>query len=437
MEEKTIFVCRNCGAESPKWSGRCFVCGAWNTLVQAPTIKSTKTQRTPPTPEKLSDIKEEGAERISVFSREFDRVLGGGLVLGSLLLVGGEPGIGKSTLLLQTASSLAKSARGPVLYISGEESTQQIKMRASRLKVETEKILLLTETNIDLIIAAISKLTEAGSPCLVIVDSIQTMYDENFPSTPGSLVQVKECALKLQMLAKSKHLPIILVGHVTKEGAVAGPKTLEHLVDVVLYLEGERYQNLRILHGVKNRFGPTEEVGVFEMTEEGLKEIDNPSKAFLEERLEAPGSAIAPILSGSRTFLVEIQSLLSKTVFGYPKRIVSGFDLKRLDLLLAVLQKRMRLPLAAYDVYLNVVGGMTVLDRAADLAVCASIFSVFRNKLIRSKTVLLGEVGLSGEIRPVSQLNKRLKEAKALGFEHYLGPQTKRLEVALQEALED
>jgi DNA repair protein RadA/Sms len=477
MKDDTIFVCTNCGAESLKWSGRCFVCGEWNTMQQVEVPRSPKGegQRTKSEikPEKLKDIKITKEQRISTGISEFDRVLGGGIVLGALILLGGEPGIGKSTLLLQIAASIAKSKNNMVLYVSGEESTQQLKMRADRLNIDSDNIYLLPETNIDSIIQFTSSLfhplarqnahheprmdntqrrparfesrSESGgaisiggfTPSLLVIDSIQTMYDENYPSTPGSLVQVRECALKLKDLAKTSNIPVFLVGHVTKEGAVAGPKTLEHLVDVVLYLEGERFQDLRILHGVKNRFGAIEEVGVFQMQDRGLSEVKTPSRAFLEERMETPGSAVTSILSGTRAFLVEIQTLISKTPYGYPKRVVSGFDFKRLDLLLAVLQKRIGLPLSMYDVYVNIVGGMKIEDRAADLALCASIFSIFNNKQIRPKTVLIGEVGLSGELRTVGQLNKRVKEAKALGFDNVIGPEVRTLDKALKLAVKE
>jgi len=441
MKENILFVCANCGAESLKWTGRCFVCGEWNTLVQAPTSQNvSRAKKGVLNPERLSDIQITKYERLTTSSLEFDRVLGGGIVLGGLVLLGGEPGIGKSTLLLQIAASLSEDRKNRVLYVSGEESLQQLKMRAKRLNINSENIYLLSETNIDSILKAVLQLSTASTQqngyLLVIIDSIQTMFDENYPSTPGSLVQVRECALKLKDLAKTNNIPIFLVGHVTKEGAVAGPKTLEHLVDVVLYLEGERFQDLRILHGVKNRFGAIEEVGVFQMQDRGLSEIKTPSRIFLEERIKTPGSAVASILSGTRAFLVEVQTLISKTPYGYPKRVVSGFDLKRLDLLLAVLQKRIKLPLAVYDVYVNIVGGIKIEDRAADLALCSSIFSIFKNKQVKPKTVLIGEVGLSGELRTVGQLNKRIKEARALGFDNIIGPEVKTLGKALELAIE-
>ena len=430
MKEKTSFVCENCGEESLMWSGRCSSCGQWNTLKEisfkiGPRTREKDFSIVLP-PEKLKDVKIDRYQRVASFSKEFNRVLGGGIVPGSVILLGGEPGIGKSTLILQIASHLKN-----IFYVSGEESKQQLKMRAERLKISGEEIFLFSETDVDVILKEAANFKTKFS--LMIIDSIQTMYDGAYPSTPGSIVQVRECALKLQQFAKEKNIPVILVGHVTKDGAVAGPKILEHLVDVVLYLEGERFQNLRILHSVKNRFGATEEVGVFEMSEKGMQEVANPSKLFLEEKINAPGSSITSILSGTRSFLVEIQSLVTKSPYGYPKRIASGYDLRRLDLLIAILEKRMKLPLSLYDVYVNIIGGMKIDDRAADLAVAASIYSIFNNQEIEEKTVLLGELGLSGEIRNVSQLEKRKKEARALGFSHIIGPEAKTLEKALQQ----
>lgn len=436
MKTNLVYVCENCGAESLKWSGRCSVCGAWNTLKEITKLtkltKATKITKDIK-PEELKDIKIEQYKRISTKITEFDRVLGGGIVPGSLILLGGEPGIGKSTILLQLSSNLYPLSS---LYVSGEESKEQLKMRAGRLGIEGKNVYLLPETDIDRVLEATNQSINKLANQLIIIDSIQTMYDENYPGTPGSIVQVKECALKLQNLAKTSKTVVIITGHVTKEGAVAGPKTLEHLVDVVLYLEGERFADLRLLYGTKNRFGATGEVGVFKMGSNGLSEVKNPSEAFLKEKREEPGSVTAAILSGSRAFLVEIQSLLSKTSYGFPKRTVSGFDLRRLDLLLAVLEKRARLPFYSFDVYVNIVGGIKIEDRGADLAICASLYSVFKNRKIKPKTVLIGEVGLSGEIRNVTQFEKRVKEAKALGFSNIIGPEVKTLEEALKKAIE-
>jgi DNA repair protein RadA/Sms len=437
---KTIYICENCGNESLKWAGRCFACGEWNTLKEL-RIKNSELRiknKEKVEPERLKDIKIGKYQRISTGILEFDRVLGGGIVLGSLVLLGGEPGIGKSTILLQVADKISQNPKlkSQILYVSGEESKEQLKFRAERLNIKGENILLLPETDIDVIIQSVLSLSHSFTPLLLIVDSIQTMYDENYPATPGSIVQVRECALRLQQLAKTSKIPVIITGHVTKEGSVAGPKTLEHLVDVVLYLEGERFQNTRILRGTKNRFGATEEIGIFEMKDAGLSEVKDPSKIFLEERREEPGSCLSSILSGTRAFLVEIQTLLTKSPFGYPKRTVSGFDIRRLDLLLAVLEKRMGLPLLNYDVYVNIVGGMKIEDRGADLAICGSIFSAFKNRNIKPKTVLIGEVGLSGELRNVNQMQKRIKEAKSLGFVNIIGPEVRTLEEALKRAIE-
>lgn len=461
---KTIFVCSDCGEEFAKWSGKCLNCGEWNTLREM-RIKNkelrSKNNKNNKSAEivNLDKVECKDFKRISTGTGEFDRVLGGGIVPGTVVLLGGDPGIGKSTLMLQLASNLSrehinietykhiniktqeqnppltkcKSGSGSsILYISGEESPQQIKIRADRLGIKATNLQLLAETDVDIIISQISKvksqshisnlkskkLTEANeTKKLVIIDSIQTMYDSNYPSTPGSIVQVRECALRLQQLAKSQHISIILVGHVTKEGNVAGPRTLEHLVDVVLYLEGEQYHNTRILRGVKNRFGAVDEIGVFEMTQKGLEELTNPSKLFLAERSEnVPGSVVTSTMEGTRPFLVEIQALTSTTNFGYPKRTSSGFDLNRLNLLVAVLQKRAGLKLGNQDIYVNVVGGFKVKDPGVDLAVCTAIASAYLNKPINSKTCLFGEVGLSGEIRTVNFAKKRQEEAKRLGF---------------------
>lgn len=439
---KIIFVCSDCGEEYAKWSGKCLNCGEWNTLREMRIKKQevrnkNNTNNKPAEIVNLDKVECKDFRRISTQIGEFDRVLGGGIVPGTVILLGGDPGIGKSTLVLQLASNLTNvHLRGvhSVLYISGEESPQQIKIRADRLNIKTNNLHLLSETDIDAIINQIQNPNvkcQFKSKCqmsnssnklqasykLIIIDSIQTMYDSNYPSTPGSIVQVRECALKLQQLAKSLHISIILVGHVTKEGNMAGPRTLEHLVDVVLYLEGERYHNTRILRGVKNRFGAVDEIGVFEMTQKGLEELINPSKLFLAERSEnVPGSVVTSTMEGTRPFLVEIQALTSTTNFGYPKRTASGFDLNRLNLLVAVLQKRAGLKLGNQDIYVNVVGGFRIKDPGVDLAVCTAITSAYLNKPIDSKTCLFGEVGLSGEIRTVNFAKKRQEEAKRLGF---------------------
>jgi len=423
-KNKTIFVCSNCGGESSQWQGRCSFCSEWNTLKELKTkSEKQKTRGNNLKPSEIICIDKVEAinyKRINTSIGEFDRVLGGGIIPGSVILLGGDPGIGKSTLLMQACKNLASSGNN-VLYVSGEESTGQIKLRADRMNIKSPNLHLLCETDVDEIITKL----ENNTYNVVVIDSIQTVYDSNYPSTPGSLVQVRECALKLQQTAKTSSTAIVLVGHVTKDGSVAGPKTLEHLVDVVLYLEGERYHNSRILRGIKNRFGATDEIGVFEMAENGLSEISNPSKIFLEERLiGSPGSVITAVMEGTRPFLVEIQAITSKTVFGYPKRAASGVDLNRLQLLIAVLQKRAFINLLDQDVYINVVGGFKINEPSADLAIMLSIASAYKNKPVDTKTVVFGEVGLSGEIRRVIHESKRQTEAKRLGFDKIVNTKT-------------
>ncbi len=412
MKDSTIFFCEQCGEESPKWSGKCLNCGSWNTLVEMKGLGKKSSSRSGSRedlakPVKIKEIETGNFSRMITGIGEFDRVLGGGVVPGSLLLLAGDPGIGKSTLLLMVADRMKK-----VLYISGEESAQQIKMRADRLVVNNPELSILSETNLNYINEIIKK----DRPDLVIVDSIQTMYDEQFPSTPGSIVQVRECALKLQKTAKSNNIPIVLVGHATKDGSIAGPRTLEHLVDAVFYLEGDRFRETRILRAIKNRFGPTDEIGIFAMEGSGLVEIMNPSELFLEERVKSPGSVVTATIEGSRPFLVEIQALTTTTVFGYPKRTASGFDVNRLQLLLAVLTNKAKLPLQNQDVYVNVVGGFQLKEPAVDLAVALAVVSSFKNKSIGGDLCIFGELGLSGEIRNVPQAEKRYKEAERLGF---------------------
>jgi DNA repair protein RadA/Sms len=426
-----VYVCSDCGNESLKWSGRCNACNAWNTLKEMKAIKLDKRNTVSDGTKKqiltFDKIDTRNHERFSVNIAEFDRVLGGGVIPGSVIILGGDPGIGKSTLALQIAENVEN-----VLYVSGEESAEQIKLRANRLKVRSKKLKQISETNIGSIENHIMTLAKEGLK-LVIVDSIQTMYDAEFPSTPGSLVQVRECALKLQQIAKSINVTIILIGHVTKDGNVAGPKTLEHLVDVVLYLEGERYHNTRILRGIKNRFGATDEIGVFEMGEGGFKEISNPSKIFLEERVkDVPGSIVTATMEGTRPFLVEIQALNSSTAFGYPSRTSSGFDLNRLQLLIAVLAKRAGINLSSQDIYLNVVGGFKIKEPACDLAVCLAMISAYKNKTINPELCAFGEIGLSGEIRKVNYFEKRANEAHRLGFNKII--KSKNIYDAVKEA---
>lgn len=417
-----LYVCANCGNEQLQWSGRCPLCGEWNSLQEVrglkAGLKSARRSALAPlnlTPQALAEVPSIKEQRISTGISEFDRTLGGGIVHGSVILIAGEPGIGKSTLLLQLAGQI-----GQTLYISGEESASQIKLRAERLGIESG-IQLLTETDV----SVISQLMAATKPSLVVIDSVQTLYDPELPSTPGSIVQVRECALRIQQTAKQINVPTILVGHVTKEGGVAGPRTLEHLVDVVLYLEGERHHSARLLRTVKNRFGPTDEIGVFAMQTQGLIAVDNPSQFFLAERqIGATGSVVGVTLEGTRPLLVEIQALTTTTSFGYPKRTASGFDLNRLNLLLAVLHKRAAVDLSNHDVYINVVGGLQLREPAIDLAVALSLVSAARDQPVPADLAAYGEIGLSGELRSVNQAAARQGEAKRLGFPRIIQAKT-------------
>lgn len=428
---RTQFVCQQCGSTSPKWMGRCPDCGAWNTLVETvvESKKRSPLSRVVPRskPQRLSEVTSDGLERLPLTMPEFSRVLGGGIVPGSLVLVGGDPGIGKSTLLLQV-SALMTEVVGKVLYVSGEESVQQIKMRAQRLGINTDQLYLLTETNLNIIVEHVQELV----PKLVVIDSIQTAYLDELKSTAGSISQVRECASRLRQVAKGEGIPIFLVGHVTKSGSIAGPKVLEHIVDTVLYLEGDRFHAYRLLRSVKNRFGATSEVGVFEMGSQGLIEVTNPSEAFLAERLpNAAGSTIAVTLEGTRPLLVEIQALASTTSFGQPRRTANGVDFNRLLLLAAVLNKRVGLRLSDQDIFVNVVGGLRIDEPAADLAVATAIASSFRNTPVAADLAIVGEIGLSGELRAVGQLSKRLHEAAKLGFKRCLVPKSfRRQEIA-------
>ncbi|MCB0078310.1 MAG: DNA repair protein RadA [Anaerolineales bacterium] len=428
---KTIFICNECGKEHFKWAGRCSDCGEWNTLEEVVESSNSgsfgfgRQARSGGTllagtnlPQKINEIQADAYQRIKLPLAEFSRVLGGGVVPGSLVLVGGDPGIGKSTLLQQVAGLLAESL-GPVLYLSGEESVYQIKMRAERLGVAHNDLYLLSETNLDIAIEHVRTL----QPKALIIDSIQTVYLQDLSSSAGSVSQVRECAARLMQLAKSENLPIFLVGHVTKEGHIAGPRVLEHIVDTVLYLEGDRFHTYRLLRAQKNRFGSTNEVGVFEMKAEGMVEVSNPSEAFLaEHQAGATGSAVAVTLEGTRPLLLEMQGLVSQSAFSQPRRTANGIDLSRLHLLLAVLSKRVGLALHNQDVFVNVVGGIHINEPAADLAVAAAIASSFREKAIQRSTALIGEIGLGGELRSVSQLDKRLNEAAKLGFTRCILP---------------
>ena len=422
MKQQTQFVCQQCGYSTPQWFGRCPNCGEWNTMAemkisaksQISNLKSQIYERNLPL--KLGEIKMTAKDRISTGIEEFDRVLGGGIVPGSVVLVAGEPGIGKSTLLLQLAESINlkfKILNFKLLYVSGEESPEQIKIRAERLGIKTENLLLLNETNLE---SVIDQLDEAK---IVIVDSIQTLWTQDLAGTAGSIGQVRECAARLINFCKPKGIPLFLVGQVTKEGAIAGPMTLAHMVDTVLFLEGERFQSLRLLRGIKNRFGPTDEVGVFEMTDKGMIGVENPSKLFLGENPpnRRAGSVTFCAMEGTRPILVEIQALVTKSFLAVPRRVATGFDYNRLVMLTAVLQKSLNLPLWDQDIYLNIAGGFKVGEPAADLAVCLAIISSFKNKPLPDKTCAFGEVGLLGEIRRVSYEEKREKEARRMGFE--------------------
>ena len=414
---KSIFVCQQCGNESPKWLGHCPNCDQWNTYVET-VVKHTHAAA-PPTPvQELSQLSTNSVPRLTLPLTEFNRVLGGGIVPGSMVLIAGDPGIGKSTLLLEVAGMTAER-EGKVLYVSGEESVHQIKLRADRLGIRGEGLLLLPETDLENIIERGREI----SPRLVVIDSIQAVHLSGLTSAAGSLAQVRECTSRLMHWAKSSNTPIFIVGHVTKDGTIAGPHTLEHIVDVVLYLEGERFSAYRLLRGVKNRFGSTNEVGVFEMRDQGLVEIANPSQVFLSQRSQgAIGSVIVPTLEGTRPLLVEIQALTSPTSFGLPRRNANGVDYNRLLMITAVLTKRVRLALGNQDIIANVVGGIRVNEPAADLGIALAIASSSRNARVSPDLVAIGEVGLSGELRAVSQLEKRLAEAAKLGFKSCLLP---------------
>ncbi|MDH5506115.1 MAG: DNA repair protein RadA [Anaerolineae bacterium] len=434
VKTRTQFVCQECGRTAVKAMGRCPGCNNYNTMVEELVAEAPKTQAARglsgrSTPRRLGEISDDGADRLPLSIKEFGRVLGGGVVPGSLVLIGGDPGIGKSTLLLQTAIEMASSST--VLYVSGEESEAQIKMRATRLLGREDggaaefphNLYLVTETDLDVILEHVS----AVGPALLIVDSIQTTYLSALQSSAGSITQVREGAARLRELAKSSGVAVFLIGHVTKEGTIAGPRVLEHIVDTVLYLEGDRFQSYRLLRSVKNRFGATSEVGVFEMRERGMAEVSNPSEAFLAERMiNAPGSAIAVTMEGTRPLLVEIQGLTSQTSFGNPRRTANGVDFNRLLLIAAVLTRRNSLRLGEQDVFVNVIGGLKVGEPAADLAVAAAISSSMRDLALRADTVLIGEIGLSGELRMVGQMPARLREAAKLGFKRAVVPRRLR-----------
>lgn len=418
---KTLFYCKECGNESSKWLGQCPVCHEWNTFVEAEVTKSSqKVEKAlmERKPSHLSEIQMEEEKRISTHMEEMDRVLGGGIVRGSLVLVGGDPGIGKSTLLLQTCHRLCADDLS-LLYISGEESLQQIRMRADRIGEFNDHLALLAETNLEIIDGVIRK----EKPDIVIIDSIQTMYSDGVDSAPGSVSQVRESTATLMKLAKGLGVTVFVVGHVTKEGTVAGPRVLEHMVDTVLYFEGDRHASYRILRAVKNRFGSTDEIGVFEMQQDGLREVLNPSEYMLEGKPEeASGSVVACSVEGTRPILVEVQALVCRSNFGMPRRTASGCDYNRVNLLMAVLEKRLGFHLSEYDAYVNIAGGMKMNEPAIDLGIALAMVSSMKDQVISDRVICFGEIGLSGEVRSVQMAEQRVNEAKKLGFERVILP---------------
>ncbi len=429
---KTVFYCTACGNETPKWQGRCPACGQWNTM-QEHIEKPTPAGRTRTAPvgfkanaQRIGEVTSDNESRFSTGIGELDRVLGGGAVVGSLILVGGAPGIGKSTLLLQICNALCAGRK--VLYISGEESEKQIKLRAQRIGVMPQDLYILSETCLSDILAS----TEALQPDVLIVDSIQTMYNEDNDSTPGSVTQVKECTMSLMQLSKSQGITVFVVGHINKDGAIAGPKVLEHMVDCVLYFEGDLNSSYRLLRAAKNRFGSTNEIGVFEMGDCGLIEVPNPSQMLLEGRPEgASGTCVACVMEGTRPVLAEVQALVTKTSFNVPRRTSDGFDFNRAALLLAVAEKRAGMKLGAFDAYINVIGGLRLDEPGADLPVVLAIASSYRDRAIPDDLVAIGEIGLTGEVRCVSHMNQRLSEVARLGFKKCIIPKrvTEKLDI--------
>ena len=429
-KEKIVYFCKSCGQESPRWLGQCPGCKEWNTFEEAPQagkgstgivgIKRGTLEKAVPV--QLNAIQGEEEERICTGIGELDRVLGGGIVIGSLVLVGGDPGIGKSTLLLQMCHEVAKQKK-KVLYVSGEESLRQIKMRAERLLVESDELLLLSETNL----AQVAEVLRSVQPQVVIIDSIQTMYKEENGATAGSVNQIKEATAVLMQLAKTWNITIFIVGHVTKEGVVAGPRMLEHMVDTVLYFEGESHAAYRILRAVKNRFGSTNEIGVFEMADTGLREVKNASEYMLEGKPEeAAGSVVTATIEGTRPILVEVQALVCQTNFNMPRRTAAGTDYNRVNLLMAVMEKRLGMSLAGCDAYINVAGGMKINEPALDLAIVLALLSSYKNRALESRTLVFGEVGLTGEVRAVTMMDARIKEAAKMGYKTIIAPKQRK-----------
>ena len=421
---KIIYCCQTCGYQTPKWMGKCPDCGTWDSIVEERSAgrsfrdahRSRVNQQS--TPVAIDSIELETDNRLLTDIREFDRVLGGGLVPGTLVLIGGDPGIGKSTLMLQALYGLANQGH-KVLYVSGEESNQQIRLRSQRLDTVASKLMVVSEVEIDAILTMI----QADPPQVLVIDSIQTMYNAELTSAPGSVSQVRESTVRLMLMAKKTGIPTLLVGHVTKDGAIAGPKLLEHMVDTVLYFEGDRDHIFRILRAVKNRFGPTNEIGVFEMKDQGLDEVANPSAVFLSERpASAPGSAVTASMEGTRPILVELQALASSTIFGTPRRTILGLDPNRVALLAAVMEKQLGMHLMGHDIFMNVAGGVKVIEPAVDMAIVSAIASSFLDKPVPDGTVVLGEVGLTGEVRAIGQVDTRVAEVKKMGFKRCLVP---------------
>jgi len=436
--ERTIFVCQSCGYQSPKWLGRCPECGSWNSLVEEREKGAltggqwTRFMGEEGAPRLYQEIEEGELQRVRTGIEEFDRVLGGGIVPGSLVLIGGEPGIGKSTLLLQVAEKLSLQGK-IILYISGEESESQIKLRGERLGLHPAKLYFLAETCLERVFEQVERL----HPTTVIVDSIQTVFSLRFQSAPGSISQVREGALQLLFLGKSRKIPIFIIGHVTKEGYIAGPRTMEHIVDTVLYFEGERHHAHRIVRAVKNRFGPANELGIFEMGTQGLQPVLNPSQALLAERsMNVPGSVVISCMEGSRPLLVEVQALVSSSSYGNPRRETIGIDYNRVSLLIAVLEKKMGLKLQRDDIFVNLAGGVSVLEPATDLGVAIAIASSFKNLAVDPHTAIFGEVGLTGEVRGINQAPSRIKEAAAMGFQRCILPRSNLASSELRQNIE-
>ena len=436
-KQKTVFFCTACGNESPKWAGRCSACGAWNTMQEhiekpaAPGRAKSAPVGMSRTPKKLSQVDSGDEIRFLTGMGELDRVLGGGAVVGSLVLVGGAPGIGKSTLLLQICANICRNRR--VLYVSGEESERQLKLRAERLGVKSEELFILSETRMSEVLAAV----ETVKPDILIADSIQTLYNETNESSPGSVSQVKDCTMSLMTVSKQEGLTVFVVGHINKDGAIAGPKVLEHMVDCVLLFEGDQHSSYRLLRAAKNRFGSTNEIGVFEMIDSGLIEVPNPSKMLLQGRPEnAPGSCVACVMEGSRPVLAEIQALVTKTSFNVPRRAADGFDFNRAVLMMAVAEKRGGLNLGNFDAYINVVGGLRLDEPAADLPLILAVASVYRDRPIPATLAAIGEVGLTGEVRAVNHLSQRLQEVSRLGFTQCVIPRYGSDKAEIPEGLE-